>query len=153
MATLVRWEPFRELTQLQGEMGRLLGGLYDNRTNQSWVPPLDVWETDTEVVYAFDLPGLEEERISIEVHDDTLTVSGERERVASENGDRFFRFERRYGSFSRAAGLPQGVDESKISASYSNGVLEVRVAKPEETKPRRIQLGAAHADVEASDRN
>ena len=78
MATLVRWEPFRELTQLRGEMGGLLSGLYDNRTNQSWVPPLDVWETDTEVVYAFDLPGLEEERISIEVQDDTLTVSGER---------------------------------------------------------------------------
>ena len=153
MATLVRWEPFRELTQLRGEMGELLSRLYDNRTNQSWVPPLDVWETDTEVVYAFDLPGLEEERISIEVQDDTLTVSGEREREASENGDRFFRFERRYGSFSRAAGLPQGVDETKINAAYSNGVPRVRVPKPEETKPRRIQLGAAHADVEASDRN
>ena len=153
MTTLVRWEPFRELSQLQGEMSRLLGGLYDNRANQSWVPSLDVWETDTEVVYAFDLPGLAEDRISIEVHDDTLTVSGERERATSEQGDRFFRFERRYGSFSRAAGLPQGVDESKIAASYSNGVLEVRVPKPEETKPRRIQLGSAHADVEASDRN
>ena len=116
------------------------------------VPPLDVWETDTEVVYAFDLPGLEEERISIEVQDDTLTVSGDGTEV-SENGDRFFRFERRYGSFSRAAGLPQGVDETKINAAYSNGVLEVRVPKPEETKPRRIQLGAAHADVgRASDR-
>jgi HSP20 family protein len=134
-------------------MSRLLGGLYDNRANQSWVPSLDVWETDAEVVYAFDLPGLEEDRISIEVHDDTLTVSGERERATSEQGDRFFRFERRHGSFSRAAGLPQGVDESKIAASYSNGVLEVRVPKPEETKPRRIQLGSAHADVEASDRN
>ena len=153
MTTLVRWEPFRELSQLQGEMSRLLGGLYDNRANQSWVPSLDVWETDTEVVYAFDLPGLEEDRISIEVHDDTLTVSGERERATPEQGDRFFRFERRYGSFSRAAGLPQGVDESKIAASYTNGVLEIRVPKPEETKPRRIQLGSAHADVEATDRN
>ena len=151
MATLVRWEPFRELTQLQGEMGRLLGGLYDNRANQSWVPSLDVWETDTDVVYAFDLPGLDESRIAIEVHDDTLTVSGERERATSEQGDRFFRFERRYGTFSRAAGLPQGVDETKINASYTNGVLEIRVPKPEETKPRRIQLGAAHADVEAND--
>ena len=153
MATLIRWEPFRELTQLQGEMGRLLGGFYDNRSNQSWVPPLDVWETDTEVIYAFDLPGLEEERISIEVENDTLTVSGERERATSEQGDRFFRYERRYGSFSRAAGLPQGVDETKIDASYSNGVLEVRVPKPEETKPRRIQLGTTHADVDASDDN
>ena len=152
MATLVRWEPFRELTQLQGEMGRLLSGLYDNRA-QSWVPSLDVWETDTEVIYAFDLPGLEEERISIEVHDDTLTVSGEREKATAEQSDRFYRFERRYGSFSRAAGLPQGVDETKIVASYTNGVLEVRVPKPEEAKPRRIQLGTSHADVESAASN
>jgi HSP20 family protein len=150
MSTLVRWEPFRELAQLQGEMGRLLSGLYDNRANQSWVPSLDVWETDSEVVYAFDVPGLEEDRIAIEVHDDTLTVSGERERATAEESDRFYRFERRYGSFSRAVGLPQGVDDTKIAASYTNGVLEVRVPKPEEAKPRRIQLGTSHADVEAT---
>lgn len=149
MATLVRWEPFRELTQLQGEMGRLLNGLYENRGNQTWVPPLDVWETDTEVVYSFDLPGLAEDKIAIEVHDDTLTVSGERERSATEENDRFYRFERRYGAFSRAAGLPQGVDEAKIAASYTNGVLEVRVPKPEEAQPRRIQLGSSHADLDA----
>jgi HSP20 family protein len=149
MSTLVRWEPFRELAQLQGEMGRLLNGLYDNRANQSWVPSLDVWETDSQIVYAFDLPGLDEERISIEVQDDTLTVSGERQRHTPEDGDRFYRFERRYGSFSRAAGLPQGVDESKIEASYTNGVLEIRVPKPEEAKPRRIQLGNSHATLEA----
>jgi HSP20 family protein len=153
MATLVRWEPFRELTQLQGEMGRLLNGLYENRSNQSWVPSLDVWETETDIVYAFDLPGLDEERISIEVHDDTLTVSGERERATEEQGDRFYRFERRYGSFSRAVGLPAGIDESKIAASYTNGVLEVRVPKPEEAKPRRIQLGTSHADLEAAGSN
>ena len=153
MSTLVRWEPFRELSQLQGEMGRLLNGLYENRSNQSWVPSLDVWETDTEMIYAFDLPGLDEERISIEVHDDTLTVSGERERTTAAQEDRFYRFERRFGTFSRAAGLPQGVDETKISASYTNGVLEVRVAKPEEAKPRRIQVGKSHSDLQAATSN
>lgn len=150
MSTLVRWEPFRELAQLQGEMGRLFNAFNgaDARSGQSWVPTLDVWETDNELVYAFDLPGLEEERISIEVQDDTLTVSGTRERTTEEQGDRFFRYERRHGSFARAVGLPAGVDESKISASYVNGVLEVHVPKPEEAKPRRIQLGAGHVDVE-----
>jgi HSP20 family protein len=151
MSTLVRWEPFREIAQLQSEMSRLLNVFNgESKTVQSWVPTLDVWETDNELVYAFDLPGLEEDRIAIEVQDDTLTVSGERERATKAEGERFFRFERRYGSFARAVGLPAGVDESKISASYVNGVLEVRVPKPEEAKPRRIQLGAAHADVEAS---
>ena len=82
--------------------------------------------------------------------DDTLTVTGQRERTTQEQGDRFYRFERRHGSFSRAVGLPAGIDEDKVAASYRDGVLEVRVPKPEEAKPRRIQLGAGHADVDAS---
>ena len=153
MPTLVRWEPFREIAQLQGEMGRLFNGLLEgqSRTSQGWTPALDVWETEAELVYAFDLPGLAEDQISIEVQDDTLTVSGERVKETKEQGDRFFRFERRYGSFARAVGLPAGSDESKIAASYVDGVLEIRVPKPEEAKPRRIQLGAGvHADVEST---
>ena len=96
MPTLVRWEPFRELAQLQGEMGRLVNGLFEGqgRTSQGWVPALDVWETESELVYAFDLPGLEEDQIDIEVQDDTLTVSGERVKETKEQGERFFRFER-----------------------------------------------------------
>jgi HSP20 family protein len=150
MTTLVRWEPFRELAQLQGEMGRFVNGLLEgqSRGNQSWVPALDVWETENDLVYAFDLPGLTEDQISIEVQDDTLTISGQREKTTTEQGDRFYRFERRYGSFARAVGLPAGVDDSKIEASYENGVLELRVPKPEEAKPRRIQLGSARPDLE-----
>lgn len=151
MTTLVRWEPFRDLAQFQSEMGRLMNGLFEGpgRATQSWVPPLDVWETETELVYAFDLPGIAEEAISIEAQDDTLTVTATREKTTEESGDRFYRFERRYGTFSRAVGLPAGVDDAKIAATYENGVLEVRVPKPEEAKPRRIQLGGARPDVEA----
>ena len=153
MATLVRWEPFRELASLQSEMSRLMNGIFEGpgRTTQSWVPALDVWETENELVYAFDLPGIPEEKISLEVADDTLTVSAERERVLEESDERYRRFERRYGTFSRAVGLPQGADESKIQASYKDGVLEVHVPKPEEQKPHRIQLGsAAKADIEGT---
>ena len=155
MSTLVRWEPFRDIAQVQSEMSRLFDGLLSNRgrATQGWVPALDVWETDGEVVYAFDLPGLAKDEISIEVGDDTLTVTGERRRETKEEGDRFFRYERRYGSFSRAVGLPAGVDDSKIVADYENGVLEVHVPKPEEAKPRRIQLGSLPADVEAPSAN
>src|SRR6187431_3357685 len=142
MSTLVRWEPFRELGTLQSEMSRLMNGMNEGngRREQTWVPALDVWETPTEVVYAFDLPGIREEQITIEVKDETLTISADREKTeeTSENG--FYRFERRYGTFARAVGLPQGVDQDQISASYDNGVLEVRVPKPEEEKPRRIEL-------------
>ncbi len=152
MATLVRWEPFRELASLQSEMSRYMGSLLEGngRSTQAWVPPLDVWETDAELVYAFDLPGIPEEKISIEVQDDTLTVSAERVKEQEETGDRFYRFERRYGTFSRAVGLPQGVDDTRITASFKDGVLEVHVPKPEEQKPRKIQLGSAPADIEAA---
>lgn len=142
MTTLVRWEPFRDLASLQSEMSRWMNGLLDGpgRVTQNWVPALDVWETPTEVVYAFDLPGIPEEAISIEVKDETLTISAERSKIeeASENG--FYRFERRYGTFARAVGLPQGVDQDHIAARYENGVLEIRVPKPEEQKPRKIEL-------------
>jgi HSP20 family protein len=142
MTTLVRWEPFRELASLQTEMGRWMNGLLEGngRTTQNWVPALDVWETPSEVVYAFDLPGIPEDAISIEVKDETLTVSAERQKTQETDENGFYRFERRYGTFARAVGLPQGVDQENISARYENGVLEIRVPKPEEQKPRKIEL-------------
>jgi len=145
MPTLVRWEPFRDIAQLQGEMGRLFNGLLDSqsRSSQAWVPALDVWETDSELVYAFDLPGIEEDRISVELEDNVLTVSGERDRAEKTEGDRFYRYERRFGQFSRSVTLPQGVNEDEIKADYEAGVLEVRVPKPEEQKPKRIRIGGS----------
>jgi HSP20 family protein len=142
MSTLVRWEPFRELGTLQSELSRLMNGMLEGngRTAQTWAPALDVWETPTEVVYAFDLPGIPEDQISIEVKDENLTISAERTKTDETNEDGFYRFERRYGTFARAVGLPQGVDQDHISAHYENGVLEVRVPKPEEQKPKRIAL-------------
>ncbi len=146
MATLVRWEPFRELATLQTEMSRLMNGLLEGngRTMQSWVPPVDVWETDNEIVYAFDLPGIPEDKISVELHDDTLTVTGEREHKDERSEDGFYRYERRFGSFSRTLGVPQGVSDDAIKADYRNGVLEIRIAKPEVPKPRRIQIGGTN---------
>ena len=155
MATLVRFrEPFREVAALQNEMSRLMGSLFDSggeRTNQAWTPAVDVWETENELVYAFDLPGIEEDKISVEFEDNALTVSAERERTQQTSDDRFYRFERRFGSFSRTIGLPQGVREDQIRAEYKNGVLEIHVAKPEQPKPRRIQVGAGqHSTIEGS---
>jgi len=153
MTTLVRWEPFRDLASMQSEMSRLVNGLFTGgaSASQTWVPPLDVWETENEIVYAFDLPGIPEEDIDLEVQDHSLTISATRKQEVTEESDRFYRFERRYGSFSRSVGLPQNVDEQAIKADYKNGVLEVHVPKPEEAKPRRIQVGkSAPRDIEAS---
>jgi HSP20 family protein len=145
MTTLVRWEPFREIATLQNEMSRLMntlgGGNGDSDSTRSWVPALDVWETEDEVVYALDLPGIPEDRISIEFEDGALTVSAQRERTQEASDDRLYRYERRFGTYSRTFGLPQGVTEDQIKADYNEGVLEVHVTKPEQPKPRRIQIG------------
>ena len=152
MATLVRWEPFRELASIQNEMSRLLNAFEGNGgTTQTWVPPVDVWETEDELVYALDLPGIPREDVAIEYEDGMLTVSAKRERTLERGDDRFFRFERRFGTFTRSIGVPQGVDESKINADFKDGVLEIHVAKPEEVKPKRITIGGdAHQTIEGT---
>jgi HSP20 family protein len=146
---VVRWEPFRELAALQNEMGRFMNQMWGTPTSgpgngvTAWLPALDAWETDDEIVLALDLPGIQEEQVSIEVDDGVLTVSGERERTVEQRSDRFSRFERRYGTFSRSVTLPQGAREEAIKAEFKDGVLEIHVPKPEERKPKRIQIGAS----------
>src|ERR687895_2576805 len=134
---LVRFEPFRELAALQNEMGRWMSTLAGGRTpgnghSSTWLPAVDVWETENELVLSFDLPGIPEDKVNVELDDNVLTVSGERERTHEHSSERFYRFERRYGTFSRSVTLPAGVTEKDISANYKDGVLEVRVPKPEE---------------------
>ncbi len=146
---LVRWEPFRELAALQNEMGRwmnqMTGGTTpgNGQSSSTWLPAVDVWETENELVLAFDLPGIPEDKVSVELDDNVLTVSGERERTQEHSGDRFYRFERRFGTFARSVTLPQGVNQDAIQAAYRDGVLEIRVPKPEEQKPKRIPVGTS----------
>jgi HSP20 family protein len=148
MATMVRWAPFSEIASLHNEMSRFMNGLLEGngRTSQSWVPVADVWETENEVVYAFDLPGIPEDKISVELDDSTLTVTAEREREEKVEEGRYFRYERRFGTFSRTIALPQGVTEEQITAKYEHGVLELHVAKTEQPKPRRIQIGVSGSE-------
>ena len=143
MTTLVRWDPLRDAAAMHTELSRLMNGLGEGngRQTQSWVPTLDVWETPDSIHYAFDLPGLTRDAISLEVEDGALTVSAVRERESKTETQQLHRFERRYGSFARTVGLPQGVAEDSIVATYLNGVLEITVPKPEQPKPRRIEIG------------
>ena len=150
---MLRWEPFRELAALQNDMGRLMGTFFsegNGEPTRAWVPAVDVWETENEIVYAFDLPGVPQDKISIEYEDGALTVSAEREREHKVEGDRFSRYERRFGTFSRTVGLPQGVKEDQIRAEYRDGVLELHVTKPEQPKPKRIPVGGDQAAIEGS---
>src|SRR5437762_7234837 len=123
MATLVRWEPFREIATLQNEMGRLMNSVMSangETSTRTWVPAVDVWETENELVYAFDLPGVPEEKISVEVENGVLTVAAERERAEEIKDERFYRFERRFGTFQRAITLPQGVSDDAVKADFEN---------------------------------
>jgi HSP20 family protein len=145
MTTLVRWDPLREVASLQNDMSRLMSTVFGaggNGESRAWMPAVDAWETEDALVYAFDLPGIAEDKIAVEFEDGSLTVSGERERKEEVSGDRMYRYERRFGTFSRTIGLPQGVSEDAIDADYKDGVLEVHVRKPEQTKPHRIQIGS-----------
>ena len=147
MTTLVR--SHRETTGL-GEMARFLtlfAGDAGTTTAGVWAPAMDVWETDDEIVYAIDLPGISKDTVSIEFDHGVLTVTAERERSQEVSAGQLHRFERRYGGFSRTIGLPQSVSEDQISARYEDGELEVHVKKPEVKMPHRIQIGNGTAAI------
>ena len=106
---------------------------------------MDLVETDEHFVLKADLPGLAEGDVSIEVEDDVLTVSGERKAEHEDKREGYVRVERSYGAFRRSLTLPEGIDPEAVTASFDNGVLEVRIPKPEERKPRRVAIQVATA--------
>jgi HSP20 family protein len=143
---LVRWDPVRELDSLQSDMNRLFDRFFDTRGNGSsaarrWIPAMDLAETEDHLVLRGDLPGLTEDDIDIEIKDGVLTVSGERKAENEEKSEGYYRVERAFGSFSRSLTLPQGVEADKVEAKFDKGVLEVRIPKPVDAKPTRVQIG------------
>ncbi|HEU4735408.1 MAG TPA: Hsp20/alpha crystallin family protein [Solirubrobacterales bacterium] len=149
---LVRWDPTRDLDVLQTDMNRLFDAFFQGRGGnrgasgevQRWVPPMDLTEVEGEYVLRADLPGLTKDDIEIEVKDGVLSISGERKSEHHENGEGFYRIERSFGRFSRSLDLPAGVDAASVAAEFDNGVLEVRIPKPEERQPARVQIGAGN---------
>jgi HSP20 family protein len=143
---LVRWDPLREMDSLQADLNRMFDRFFEARTGDGdsirrWIPAMDLVETDDSLVLRADLPGMTEEDVAIEIQDGVLTVSGERRADHEEKGEGFHRVERAFGRFSRSFALPQGTNPDRIDAKFDHGVLEVRVPKPEETTPRRVQIG------------
>jgi HSP20 family protein len=115
------------------------------------MPPMDLLESGEAFVLRADLPGMSEEDVNIELEDSTLTISGERKAEHEHEGEGFYRVERATGSFSRSLTLPKGVDAEAVTARFDRGVLEVRIPKPAERKPRRISIGGSEsAAIEGS---
>ena len=153
---IVRWEPLRELTTLQNEMNRLFSSAFDTPTGgngntmRRWMPAMDLVETDEYFVLTADLPGLTENDVNIEVDDRVLTVSGERKAKHESTKDGYHRVERAFGSFSRSLTLPKGVNAEAVEAAFEHGVLEIRIPKPEQPKPRKISIAPKTIEAEST---
>jgi HSP20 family protein len=158
---LVRWDSSRELSSLQAEMNRLFHTFFDTPTSGSgsagngglrrWHPAMDLVETDEHFVLRADLPGVDENDVKVELEDNVLTISGERRHEQEVKNGGYYRIERASGAFARTLTLPEGVDAEAVQASFDKGVLDVRIPKPAERKPRRVatSVGDAPATIEA----
>jgi HSP20 family protein len=144
-----RWEPLRNLSDMQGEMTRLfetfagrpaVGTMTSGRT---WMPPVDMSETADDLVLTVEVPGISDKDVSVSITGDLLSIKGERrwEQGAKETKDNtVLHVERVYGQFERMIQLPFAVQGDKVKATYRDGVLEVRLPKAEEVKPRTIKV-------------
>jgi HSP20 family protein len=154
---LVRWDPESEVDTLQTEMNRVFDAFFGSRPGNGgnarrWVPAMDLVEDKNDLVLRGDLPGLSEDDVNIEVKDGVLTISGER-KTEEKNADAgYYRVERAFGRFSRSLSLPDGIDPEQVKAKFDNGVLEVRIPKPEERKPHRVSIGKGSVEGEGTEK-
>jgi HSP20 family protein len=147
---IARWNPARDLMQMREEMDRLFsqffgrGGDGEEATwGGTWAPPVDIYETDEAFVLKAELPGFSKEDLQIELHDNRLTLRGERKHETEAKEEQYHRRERAYGRFERAFWLPTPVDADKIQATFKDGVLELKLPKSEAAKPKRIAITEA----------
>lgn len=146
---LVQWEPARELSSLQTEMNRLFGSFFEPAAGppgtRRWLPAMDLVEQDDAFVLHADLPGMADEDVHVEVDGDVLTISGERKAGHEAKKDGYVRVERSFGSFRRSLTLPDGVDPQQVAARFERGVLEVRIPKPAERRPRKVAIAVGES--------
>jgi HSP20 family protein len=149
--------PFRGFYDMQSEMNRMFDEVFGDVGRRSgrqqgdvpsrWAPALDVLQEDGDIVVRAELPGVKLDDVDITLHNGVLTISGERKAEEQREGSGYYVRERRYGSFRRSMTLPQGVDESSISARFDGGVLEVKVSGAAAVQePKRIQIEAGEED-------
>ena len=138
---LVRWNSIGDLAGFEiDRLNRMFSDVYAE-TARAWVPPVDIFETENhEVVIKAEVPEVRKEDLKVTFENNVLTLSGERQSVENSTQDQFRRIERRHGSFTRSFTLPASVDAARISASYKDGVLTVRLPRREEAKPKSIDV-------------
>src|ERR671922_611307 len=144
---ITRWTPMRNLMSFQDEMNRMFDQFARGGNGEeagwgvrTWAPPVDIYETDDALILKAELPGVSKDDVSVEIHQNTLILRGQRKHEAEVKEDRYHRVERAYGTFQRSFVLPTLVDQEKVQASYTDGVLELRLPKSEAAKPKRIAI-------------
>jgi HSP20 family protein len=149
MTLLTRWEPFRDLANMQdrmSRMNRLFREAYSPEepeealTTTSFAPPVDIYEDEHNIRLKLEVPGIDERDIDVHIENTTLTVHGERKIEKEEKEEGFRRGEPQYGSFTRSFTLPSSVDSAQVSAEYDKGILKIKLAKKAEAKPKQIKV-------------
>jgi HSP20 family protein len=146
--SILRWDPFEELREMQRSLDRLFDELTGRRPVRRrearepvvWEPAVEVYETDQEVVVRAELPGVDPKNVNVTVQDNTVTIEAEAKEEQEERGRNYLRRELRYGQFCRSLALPAEVKPDQAKATYRNGVLELRVPKSERAKPKQVKV-------------
>ena len=134
---LAKWDLFRDLRSVEDEFDKIAGRAFSRDT---WVPALDVRESQDRFDVTVDLPGLDPDDVNVTFEDGMLSISGKREFSAEDRGETWHRIERSFGPFARSMRLPQTADTERIEATFEKGVLTVSVPKTEQAKPRTIEV-------------
>jgi HSP20 family protein len=144
---LARWTPMGNFQSFQDEMNRMFNEFFRGGTGEeagwglrTWTPPVDIYETDDALVLKAELPGVSRDDVSIEIHQNTLILRGQRKHETEVKEEHYHRVERAYGTFQRSFMLPTQVDQEKVQATYHDGVLELRLPKSEAAKPKRVAI-------------
>lgn len=138
--SLPHWEMMPQLRSLENLMGRLFDDGEEGWFGGAMVPSVDLSETDNAVDVRVDLPGMKAEEIDIQVHNNLLTIRGERKEETEEKDRTFHRIERRSGSFSRTVSLPSEVDQDNVDAAYKDGVLTITMPKVKAAQTKKIAV-------------
>lgn len=145
---LTRWNPIKEIEEMEKRLSAMLGrpapaaggDKKEAITVAEWSPLVDISEDEKEYTIKAELPDVKKEDIKLNVHDDVLTITGERKYEKEEKGKKYHRIERAYGSFMRSFTLPEDADGSKVAAEYKDGLLKVHLPKSEKAKPKAIEV-------------
>ena len=149
--SIVRYDPFREIRNLQEEVNRLFtasagtGMNREDMMNGAWVPKVDIFENKESLVLEAELPGMNRDDFDLSFENNVLTLRGERKFENKTDKDNYHRIERAYGSFTRSFTLPQTVTAEGATAEFQNGMLFVTLPKREETKARTIVITGSDA--------